>query len=145
MSNYCHSCGNKAEDPAKFCGTCGVELNGIPQVTSTFIANQDINMNLIPENIRLNLKKYDKHLGRTCLECGYVGLMGISRIGKVKKKNWIVWVVCGFGFLISSTYGSIGILIGILIGGLIGALQGMDEKNKTKTFTICPSCSIELI
>lgn len=26
MSKYCHSCGNKAEEFAKFCGGCGVEI-----------------------------------------------------------------------------------------------------------------------
>ncbi len=36
------------------------------------------NSTQLPERVRLNLKKYQKHRNLTCLECGYVGLMGIN-------------------------------------------------------------------
>jgi hypothetical protein len=37
---------------------------------------------LIPEHIRSNLNKFSDHKEHTCLECGYVGLMGKLEISK---------------------------------------------------------------
>lgn len=34
---------------------------------------------MIDEKVLSNLKKYNKHEERTCLECGYQGLMGIDK------------------------------------------------------------------
>ena len=32
MSKYCHSCGNRAEESAKFCGGCGVERQALKDI-----------------------------------------------------------------------------------------------------------------
>jgi hypothetical protein len=44
MSKYCHSCGNKAEESAKFCGGCGVEI-GTLQNQSKNLTNKQTNGN----------------------------------------------------------------------------------------------------
>jgi hypothetical protein len=144
MIGYCHSCGNKAEEIAKFCGGCGVELNVIAQGKTAFTTDQDSKINLIPENIRLNLKKYEKHLSRTCLECGYVGLMGVSRVVENKKNNWILWIVgvlVGvYGFLFGITF-----ITALAVGAIAGAFIFLKDQKETKTYVVCPSCSIECI
>ena len=99
-------------------------------------------MNLIPENIRLNLKKYEKHLSRTCLECGYVGLMGISRVDDSKKNKWGIWVMGGFFVLFGFSVSFIG---AIIIGAIAGLFVSMSDQQKIRTYVVCPSCSIELV
>ena len=44
MSKYCHSCGNRAEESAKFCGGCGVEI-GTLQNQSKNLTNKQTNSN----------------------------------------------------------------------------------------------------
>lgn len=34
---------------------------------------------MMEEKVLINLKKYNKHEERTCLECGYKGLMGVDK------------------------------------------------------------------
>jgi hypothetical protein len=34
-------------------------------------------MEILPEHIRANLATYQKHQACTCLQCGYVGMMGV--------------------------------------------------------------------
>ena len=50
------------------------------------------NSTQLPEKIRLNLKKYQKHRHLTCLECGYVGLMGVN--------NSITSTIIFWGFIV---------------------------------------------
>ena len=45
---------------------------------------------LLPEKIRANLAKFNKHTNLTCLECGYVGLVGVVRKKYEFKLAWFV-------------------------------------------------------
>ena len=44
MSKYCHSCGNKAEESAKFCSGCGIEIGTVQNQPNSLI-NKQININ----------------------------------------------------------------------------------------------------
>ena len=100
-----------------------------------------INQSSIPEKIRENLKQYSKHLSLTCLECGYVGLMGISRIDESKKNKWGIWVLGGLGFVIGLSFGFVAAIVLGAIGGIFLALS---DREKIKTHVVCPSCLREL-
>lgn len=47
---------------------------------------------VLPEHIRASLSKYNEHEQLTCLECGYSGLMGVSKkVDRVSKaKSWTI-------------------------------------------------------
>ena len=139
MANFCKSCGENLNDGAKFCGSCGVALN----VSIENMMNKEIgrDQSSIPEKIRENLKQYSKHLSLTCLECGYVGLMGISRIDESKKNKWGIWVLGGLGFVIGLSFGFVAAIVLGAIGGIFLALS---DREKIKTHVVCPSCSREL-
>lgn len=92
--------------------------------------------NQLPENIRLNLKKFDQHREVTCLECGYIGLMGLknSRVGTVT--FWVIMAglcifltIIGFNFLFIFFIALISIIFKRLILG---------DK------VVCPSCEKDL-
>jgi len=85
----------------------------------------------MPEKIRNNLKKYEKHINKICLECGYSGLMGIVSETKSSTGFWIALGVGGF-------------ILGIFAGGyglflclIIGVWVGVSSKKTLE----CPSCN----
>jgi hypothetical protein len=106
---------------------------------------------VIPEKIRKNLAKYEKHINLTCLECGYVGLMGHVREEKKYRTPLVVIsliIILFFAVtnLVPSLYGygfltayipmwmklGAGILIGVFIVKRSNILQ-------------CPNCEKELV
>jgi len=108
-------------------------------------------INIIPENIRANLAKYEKHIKLTCLECGYVGLMGHVREEKKYRTPLVVISLIiilffavtnlvpslyGYGFLTAyiPTWMKLG--AGILIGVFIV---------KRSNILQCPNCEKELV
>jgi hypothetical protein len=80
--------------------------------------------NEIPEDIRVELRKFSRRRPLTCLECGYVGLMGVQRSTCPWYFSW--WVV------IPLLLTGIGIIPAILI------LAG--KASSTKDFVVCPRC-----
>lgn len=139
MSRFCHDCGVKTNESAKFCGGCGIEL--IVSQKEDIAVEEKKNVNSVSKKIRDNLKKYSKHLNLTCLECGYVGLMGISGIDESKKNKWGIWVLAGLGGVVGFSYGFVG---GLLIGVIGGILLFLSDREKIKTHVVCPSCLKEL-
>lgn len=94
------------------------------------------NSNQIPENIRLNLKKHQKHTNTTCLECGYVGLVGIIKEVQTTRSRATLWIAVIIMFFLGMTLGLIVSLFGLIVGGLIG----LNSHNQTKTIVECPKC-----
>lgn len=83
----------------------------------------------VPANIRENLKPFPKlRPGVTCLECGYTGLMGITRKEAPWYASWpVIIMLC---------------LTGI---GLFGAfILGMLREGKSKVWCFCPNCRREI-
>ena len=71
--------------------------------------------------------------------------MGVSRVDDSKKNKWGIWILGGVSGLIGFLLGFVfAIIIGVLIGAVGGLLLGMDDRVKTTTFVICPSCLLEL-
>jgi hypothetical protein len=143
VTRFCQSCGIEANAIDKYCASCGVELKELQEQHK--INSSKISQDNLPEKIRENLKRYSKHLNLTCLECGYVGLMGVSRVDNSKKNKWGIWILVGFGAFIGFFLGFVfAIIFGLIIGAVGGILLGMDDRVKTTTFVICPSCLLEL-
>lgn len=139
MPRFCHACGVKTYESAKFCEGCGIELIALQKEEIAVEKKQ--NDNSVPEKIRENLKQYSKHLNLTCLECGYVGLMGVSGIDESKKNKWGIWVLGGLGFVVGLSYGFVAAIVLGAIGGIFLALS---DREKIKTHVVCPSCLKEL-
>lgn len=139
MSKFCHVCGNGAEISAKFCGNCGVGLIELQDQSVKESTHEAID-----ERIRLNLKGFTQHRNLTCLECGYVGLMGISRIEEGKEKKWLIWASGAFCFFASVFFGGFGFTSSVALGAIVGAYIFFDSSKRQKIFTVCPSCLLEL-
>lgn len=91
--------------------------------------------NQLPENIRLNLKKFDQHREVTCLECGYIGLMGI------KKSNSTIffWIVLfGVNFILAMMG------IGFLVMFIFSCICMVFKAKVFGQDVVCPSCESEL-
>jgi hypothetical protein len=144
MAKFCETCGNEIIGSAKFCMNCGKEIRVSESRSEIRLQMNDSIVNEIPEKILNNLKNYPKHLKLTCLECGYVGLMGITKVDESQKNKWGIWVLGAIGFLFGSGYGILGIIAGLIFGALGGIVLGMSDREKIKTYVICPNCLKEL-
>lgn len=98
---------------------------------------------VLPEHIRQNLKKYRQHAERiTCLECGYVGPMGI----KVRIKPWYatwwgsILLAAMAASIASVLLGGIGTMVAVIVGGLASAL-GLSGGRDIHS---CPNCEADL-
>ena len=89
---------------------------------------------VLPEQVRLSLKKYQKHTNLTCLECGYTGLMGVKRTIRPWYLSW--WVVIGF-FIVCIPFGPVAWWIPLALGLAMAFSQ--------RHLVECPSCGIELV
>jgi hypothetical protein len=145
MANFCPSCGQAIDRDSKFCVNCGIEINSSKSLIGSQALPSNPVLNELPDKIRENLKNYSKHLQLTCLECGYVGLMGISKVDQSQKNKWGIWVLCAIGFLLGSSFGALGIITGLLFGALGGIAIGMSDKDKIKAHVVCPNCMKELV
>lgn len=87
----------------------------------------------LPEHIRTSLKKYGTHTQMTCLECGYIGLMGVKKSTRPWYLSW--WVVIVF-FIISMPFGPIGWGVPIILG----LAMAFSQKHTVE----CPNCLKEL-
>lgn len=93
-------------------------------------------LNQLPEHVRQNLKNYKMHRQVTCLECGYIGLMGIDN---PKVVTVMFWVAMG---LLSYFLVSIGFNIFMTFFILVAAF--FIKKMIFADTVICPSCSKKL-
>lgn len=134
MVKFCVYCGSKLDDLAAFCGSCGGEIqklyNSQVETQQTFLKTESE----MSEKIRLNLRQYRKHKTLTCLECGYSGLMGVTKETLSGVGFWISLLIVGF--LLGYLFGAIGWIAGLAIG----AVAGLSSKAKV----MCPNCNKEL-
>jgi hypothetical protein len=138
MPKFCQACGIGVASTAKFCSGCGIGINE-PQENKV-AETKDAFPETLNEKIRVNLKDYTQHLSLTCLECGYVGLMGVSRNEEGKAKKRLILLAAIF-FLLSSIFtGGVGLIFSVGIGIYIA----LDSSKRDKTFVVCPSCLLEL-
>lgn len=99
---------------------------------------------VLPEHIRQNLKKYRQHAERiTCLECGYIGPMGIkARIKPWYATWWGSILLAAIAASIASVlFGGIGMIAAVILGGFASALAlsvGRDIHS-------CPNCEADLL
>ena len=70
--------------------------------------------------------------------------MGITKVDESQINKWGVWVLGAIGFLFGSGYGILGIIAGLIFGALGGIVLGMSDREKIKTYVICPNCLKEL-
>ncbi|MCW0368320.1 hypothetical protein NB699_003303 [Xanthomonas sacchari] len=98
---------------------------------------------VLPEHIRQNLKKYRQHAERiTCLECGYVGPMGIKMSIKPWYATWwgsILLAVIAAS-IASAVFGGIGMMIAVIVGGVVSALA----LSGSREIHSCPNCEVDL-
>ena len=138
MPKFCQACGIGVGDTAKFCSGCGLGINE-PQENKV-VETKDSTPESINEKIRVNLKDYNQHISLTCLECGYVGLMGISRKEEGKAKKRLILLAAIFILLSSIFTGGVGLIFSVGIGIYIA----LDSSKRDNTFVVCPSCLLEL-
>lgn len=126
---YCHKCGKKLEDGAKFCPDCGTELiseDNFEKESTAVEKTQTSDVTVQP--VRQNGKKVK------CPVCGSKNLQVISEDHSVTQTK-------GGGY--SGTKGCLGYL---LLGpfGLLCGSCGQKEKTKSynihKTFWVCSDC-----
>jgi len=98
---------------------------------------------VLPEHIRQNLKKYRQHAERiTCLECGYVGPMGIkARIKPWYATWWGSILLAAIAASIASVlFGGVGMMAAVIVGGLVSALA----LSGSRDIHSCPNCEADL-
>lgn len=134
MNKYCVNCGFQLEDSFSFCGSCGQEIknasNSGIKADSSVIKEESA----MSDRIRTNLKGYKKHKTLTCLECGYNGLMGVTKETLSGLGFWISLLIVGF--LLGFLFGAIGWIAGLAVG----VVAGVSSKAKV----MCPNCNQEL-
>lgn len=136
---YCSKCGTQSHD-AKYCPECGTSISSGKAEADKTTGPELLS---IPKSVITNLKSFDEHIELTCLECGYKGLMGVTKREKhtgAKTAFWAFFIIgiCIFVLI----FGGGGILFGAAMG-----LIGLFISNKlwpVKTFVKCPNCNSEL-
>lgn len=102
---------------------------------------------VLPEHIRGSLSKYNEHEQLTCLECGYSGLMGVSRkVDRVSKAK--SWTFIGSVIAILALVGLYRMTKGYellpwWVNFGIGAVAAFFTLGSIKTYE-CPNCNKEL-
>lgn len=102
---------------------------------------------VLPEHIRASLSKYSEHEQLTCLECGYSGLMGVSKkIDRVSKAK--SWTIIGSVVAILALVGLYRTTKGYelfpwWVNFGIGVVAASFTLGSIKTYE-CPNCNKEL-
>lgn len=93
---------------------------------------------VLPENIRKNLKMYEQHRHMTCLECGYVGLVGVKKAVPPALLSWFVLipVIVFMTFILS---------LGMIHSLILGTFFGLIRVIFSQYLVVCPNCEKELI
>ena len=134
MNKFCVHCGSKLEELVVFCGSCGQAVEKINAAEVSLESSVVGPESAMSDRIRENLKAYKKHRTVTCLECGYNGLMGVTKE-----------TLAGMGFWTGLILISVTVTFIFGIGGfgfcvLLGAFLGIMSKAKV----MCPNCNREL-
>jgi predicted RNA-binding Zn-ribbon protein involved in translation (DUF1610 family) len=98
---------------------------------------------VLPEHVRLSLKQYREHAERiTCLECGYVGPMGIKTRTKPWYASWWASILLASiaAVALSALMGGLGLMTAFVVGGLVSLLSLFAGS----TTYSCPNCNAEL-
>lgn len=98
---------------------------------------------VLPEHIRQNLKKYHQHAERiTCLECGYVGPMGVKARIKPWYATWwgSILLAAIAASIVSVLFRGIGMMAAVIVGGLVSALA----LSGSRDIHSCPNCEADL-
>lgn len=103
---------------------------------------------VLPENIRANLAKCNNHKEMTCLECGYVGLMGVLRT-EVKYRYPVIALalilIAILGIFDFSTILAKGVNGVPFWSYVLAALIFSPFLKTEKKFWLCPNCEKELL
>lgn len=91
--------------------------------------------NIKPEILE-ELRKYKSHISTTCLECGYVGLMGFKGTTCPWFVSWwfIAVVVIAASYFIPFAFSPI----------IVGVILAVIKFSFTRKHIVCPSCNKEL-
>lgn len=129
-----------------------VPKSDLPSQTTS--AKPENDLTVIPDRIRKNLAKYKEHSHLTCLECGYVGLVGHVRTHKKYRKSIIIIAIllCVLGLVdaeisqLQMTMGGTATAeqFGLLFWSIPAVLFVFFSTKKT-TILQCPNCEKELI
>lgn len=94
---------------------------------------------MLTPNVLENLKKYEEHQdGRTCLECGYTGLMGIKSTGRRP-------FFSTFTALVITIFAAIAGISGLFLSAIIfGVALGTILQFSARPVLSCPNCSADL-
>jgi hypothetical protein len=105
-------------------------------------------MEILPEHIRASLAHYSAHRQCTCMQCGYVGLMGVHRIEnkhsnaqQLKMAVGALAVFAGILFICLSM-GIISFPWWLGLGFAVVIYLLTSTKN---TYLACPNCNTELL
>lgn len=105
---------------------------------------------VIPEKIRKNLAKHEKHVKLTCLECGYEGLMGLVREDKKYRKPLVIMALLFLAFAGAANFIPALYSLGFMYGSLpvwikfgIPLAIGVFMIKRTQIIQ-CPNCEKEL-
>lgn len=151
---FCSQCGNGLTGDARFCQGCG---NAVQPTEAKMAAASNqaqyraAEPEVIPERIRKNLVKHEKHVPLTCLECGYVGLMGHARTDKKYRMPMVVLAVLYFALAGAVTFipqlGMLGYFIQVQFGNwfwIVPAVLLIFFMTKETTILECPNCQKEI-
>jgi hypothetical protein len=94
--------------------------------------------NMLPDDIRQNLKKYKNHISLTCLECGYIGLMGVKKVIAPWFFSWFV-IIAATAYLFLMT--GMPFYVVLCAAFAIGAFRGALSKREVE----CPNCHKTLL
>ena len=133
MNKYCVNCGFQLEDSVSFCGSCGHEIQKASNSGIKADSSVPKEESAMSDRIRTNLKGYKKHKTLTCLECGYNGLMGVTKETYSGPAFWIPVIII---ILVIGMFIHIGILFGVALGLFFAVMS----KAKVE----CPNCNQEL-
>jgi len=91
---------------------------------------------ILPEKIRKNLKVHEQHRHMTCLECGYVGLVGVKKAVPPALLSWFILIPA----IIFVTF-----IMGTFHGVIFGIFVGLIRVIFSQYLVVCPNCEQEII
>ena len=131
----CPYCAEKIKAKAKKCKHCREMIDSQIQESKSRTPADTAASELLPPKILENLKGYKEHHNNmTCLECGYIGMMGV----KSKKINYFYcFLEASFIAIVFAIFNIYGLFITPLIWG---SAFGICELFNEKVFLFCPNC-----
>ena len=149
-SKFCVHCGHQRTLKAKFCIKCGnpfLKDNSLSSPSQNGEKNENGARVIVPqitridEEIRRELRKFGKHVNSTCLECGYVGLVGVIKQKYSLFRKIVVWVTIAMMSIFSFLILPISFWVMVFVGLLLGFYMGQSNR----IYAECPNCLSELV